>query len=169
MWALSAVGKEARSPICTAMAKGRDAFNPVGKRNTVQELAKRTAIRVPVESYEKQGLPMVLHDSLDKRNKSGEEMGFVHDNCVESHKRLILELIQGLDTAAWNPTAVMRNHVILLAVASVAPVLENEDASSDGLVARDDAQDARGLPRKHGTKNNVKRHLRLPNVILLNG
>jgi hypothetical protein len=163
------IGKEARSPICTAMAKGRDAFNPVRKRNTVQEFPKRAAIRIAVESYEEQGLPMVLHDSLDKRNKTGEEVGLVHDNCVESHERLCLELIEGLDTATGNSTTVMRNDVILLAVASVAPVLENENGSSNRFIPRDDTQDAGGLPRKHGTKNDVKRHLRIPGVIPLNG
>jgi hypothetical protein len=96
-------------------------------------------------------------------------LGFVEDDNCEPQDVFVAHVVQRLNALARDTALVMRNDVIFDSIPAVVCVLEDKDSLSNARVPRHDAEDARGLARKHGTQNNVERHLRLSVVLSLNG
>jgi hypothetical protein len=68
MGAMPTVREQSRGPISTAAAQRRDTLHTVCKRNAFEELTKRTAVEVPVQSHEEEALVVPFNHALNERN-----------------------------------------------------------------------------------------------------
>jgi len=72
--------KKSRSPVGTSLAKSSETFYPISKRDTFENLPKRSTIAVSVESYKIHMLAMRIDCILTEGNKFREELCFVYND-----------------------------------------------------------------------------------------
>jgi hypothetical protein len=137
-----AVGEEPRGPIGTPTAKGSDALNPIGQRNTLQEFPKGATVGISVESHQEEELAVVLHHSPDKGHESREKVCLVYDHDIESRKCLLFEFIETEKSTARDAPPVMGDDVIILPIPGVTRMLENEHSHPQTCVPGLNTQDA---------------------------
>lgn len=141
------------------MAKCRNPFYPIRKRDALQKFPKRHAIAVSVQSHQKEALLHVIHNPPNKGNKPSEKVRFVDDDNVEPNKLCILDFIQGPNLNARSSPIIVRDDVVFIAIPTIACMFDNKNTTTNADVTRDDAENTRRLARKHRANDEVKRHL----------
>ena len=168
MWPLPPVCEDPGSSISTPMAKSRNSFDPIGKWNALQKFSKRHAIAVAVKSHQKEALSHLIHNAPNKRNQPSEKMRFIHDDHIKFADLTILHLVQCRNANAGCSPIIVCDDIVFVTVPDIARMLDNENATTDADVPRDDAENARGLARKHRANDEIKRHLRETRASYLN-
>lgn len=127
-------GKETGRSIGAPTTEGRQSLDDIGHRNAVQQLSKRLASGVSIESSQHQSLSVVFDNAMRKGDKSREKMGFVHEDNVKLPQEVVVNVIEALDPTAGNPSLVMGDHIVLLSIPSVVGMLDNENAHPNARV-----------------------------------
>jgi hypothetical protein len=151
-------GKEAGRSIGAPTTEGRQSLDDISHRNAVQQLSKRLASRVSIESSQHQSLSVVFNNAMRKGNKSREKVSFVHEDNVKLPEDVVVNVIEALDPTAGNPPLVMGDHIVLLAIPSVMRMLENENAHPNARVPCREGQQTGRFARKHRPQDQCEGH-----------
>jgi hypothetical protein len=168
MGTLVARREEPGSSIGTPVAKRSHFLNGVGKRNALKQLSEWTTVGITIESNQVEILVQRIDQELTEGNKTLEKLRFVDDDHLESNKILHHQIVERSHGNAGSPLASVCDNLVAT-VSNVVGMLNHQDWSVDRRIPRDDVNNPTRLPRKHGTQNQMKGHLRTTSEIPVNG
>jgi hypothetical protein len=146
-----AIGEDPRGSIGAATAKGREFFHPVRQGNTLEKVAlEGAAVGVSVESHESEVLLVRVDHPLHKGNQPLEKLSFIHDENLEPEDILESNVVQVAHCDTRSSLVVVRGNLVR-AVTSVIGMLNDENGHVQRGIPGKDAEDPRGLARKHRT------------------
>jgi hypothetical protein len=150
-------GKQGLFAIRTPNAQRIELLHSIGHRNTIENVSKRLSVEISIESHQKDILLQSVDRKLNELNKSLEKLGLLHNDHLVAIQEVPVHTPKIGDRNTRSPSVVMRGH-LMGRIALVRRMLDDKNRNLQGRIPRDDGKNTGGLPREHGTYDDLERH-----------
>ena len=153
-----AVCKNAQCPIRTTATQSSEFFDFVSKWNTLQNLSKRSAFGITIQSNQKKMNPQLVDNILNKGNQSCKELCLLHDDDTKLLEKCRVNVAELIGSDTGSTSSIVCCHFIRC-VSDVCGVFDNKNGNAQCRIPRYDTQNTTRLAREHRTNKDFQRHV----------